>query len=213
MGDMDTALRERAVRIPASGGGKLAADLALPQPVVAALAECDFATLQLDLLTVEESARDEQSGEYRYDIGLSHGAWSTRSTGRRARRNLPRRRSRSTAARAPSSRSCPARRTPRTAAPLTKWRGSPPPGASAISGAWPESITSRRIDASSPRSDLQGRRAHPMGRGLRRRAARPSGKILARHHALPRDTRARAGLAPPRQPPQPPGGSAPAAAA
>src|SRR5438270_2582951 len=81
MGDMDTALGERAVRIPASGGAKLAADLALPQPaaglvmvascwrsprvrrrtqpVVAALAECDFATLRLDLLTVEESARDE----------------------------------------------------------------------------------------------------------------------------------------------------------
>ena len=92
MGDMDTALGERAVRIPASGGAKLAADLALPQPaaglvmvascwrsprvrrrtqpVVAALAECDFATLRLDLLTLEESARDEQSGEYRYDIGL-----------------------------------------------------------------------------------------------------------------------------------------------
>ena len=116
MGDMDTALGERAVRIPASGGAKLAADLALPQPaaglvmvascwrsprvrrrtqpVVAALAECDFATLRLDLLTVEESARDE--------LAL-----------------VP-------------------RRTPRTAAPLTKWRGLPPPGASAFSGAWPE---------------------------------------------------------------------------
>lgn len=89
---MDTALGERTLRIPASGGAKLAADLALPQPaaglvmvascwrsprvrrrtqpVVAALAECDFATLRLDLLTAEESARDEQSGEYRYDIGL-----------------------------------------------------------------------------------------------------------------------------------------------
>ena len=94
MGDMDTALRERALRIPGSGGGKLAANLALPQPVVAALAECEFATLRLDLLTVEESARDE--------LAL-----------------VP-------------------RRTPRTAAPLTKWRGLPPPGASAIFGAWPE---------------------------------------------------------------------------
>jgi dienelactone hydrolase len=89
---MDTALGESAVRIPASGGADLAADLALPHPaaglvmlascwrsppvrrrthtVAAALAECDFATLRLDLLTAEESARDEHSGEYRYDIGL-----------------------------------------------------------------------------------------------------------------------------------------------
>jgi hypothetical protein len=98
---MDTALGERALRIPASGGAKLAADLALPQPaaglvmvascwrsprvrrrtqtVVTALAECDFATLRLDLLTAEESARDEQSGEYRYGLLASRRRRSSSS--------------------------------------------------------------------------------------------------------------------------------------